>query len=349
MIKAFLLTRQSFDTSTGVQLVLWFHSETGPLKVIVNGKQVVFFIRQQDMPLAKELLMRFSGVAIKPLELKNFENETMAGVYFNSQQQFYRGRDFLQHNNIRCLEADVRAPERYLTERFLTGPVSIHVDEATVVLVNPRITPDDYRPDLKLMSFDIETDFSTDDLFSIAFVTDEYKWVLMLGMNETVIDEDPDHDRHIEYLADETALIKRFLEWVQLIDPDVFIGWNVINFDFRFLQKKCDQLKIKFIMGRESSGIVWRKAQDASQRYFLVIPGRVVLDGIDTLKSATYSFQSFSLEAVGNTFLGRGKLIHDPQVSGKQNKEQAHDPLFKAKEIRRQFKEDKKSLAAYNL
>ena len=353
MVKAFLLTRQSFDTSTGVQLVFWFHSVAGPVKVIVNGQQLVFFIRQQDMPLAKELLMRFPGVEIKPLELKNFENETMAGVYFNFQQQFYRGRDILQQNNIRCLEADVRAPERYLTERFLTGPVSIHSDEPVAVLVNPRITPDDYRPDLKLMSFDIETDFSTDDLFSIAFVTDEYKRVLMLGADAAASDEDPDHDldhdKHIEYLADETALIKRFLEWVQLTDPDVFIGWNVINFDFRFLQKKCDQLKIQFSMGRESSSIVWRKAQLESERFFLVIPGRVVLDGIDTLKSATYSFPSFSLEAVGNSFLGRGKLIHDPQVNGKQNKDVTHDPLFKAREIRRQFREDKRSLAAYNL
>lgn len=349
MIKAFLLTRQSFDTRTGLQLVFWFHSETGPVKVIVNGQQLVFFIRQQDIPLAKELLLRIPDVEIKPLELKNFENEAMAGVYFKSQQQFYRGRDILQQNNIRCLEADVRAAERYLTERFLTGPVAIHVNEPAAVLVNPRITPDDYRPDLKLMSFDIETDYATDDLFSIAFVTDEHKRVLMLGTNELAVDEDVNENIHIEYLADETALIKRFLEWVQLTDPDVFIGWNVINFDFRFLQKKCDQLKIKFTIGREGSSIVWRKAQDESERYFLVIPGRVVLDGIDTLKSATYSFASFSLESVGNELLGRGKLIHDGMNDTKQNKEEIHDPLFKAREIRRQFKEDKKSLAAYNL
>ena len=362
MIKAFLLTRQSFDSSTGVQLVFWFQSETGPLKVIVNGQQLVFFIRQQEMALAKELLIRFPEVEIKPLELKNFENQVMAGVYFKFQQQFYRGRDILQQNNIRCLEADVRAPERYLTERFLTGPVSIHVDEPAAVLVNPRITPDDYRPALKLMSFDIETDFSTDDLFSIAFVTNEHKRVLMLGENVPALDDNGDDDVdedasvgiYIEYLVDETALIKRFLEWVQLTDPDVFIGWNVINFDFRFLQKKCDQLKIKFTMGRESSSIVWRKAQGESERYFLVIPGRVVLDGIDTLKSATYSFASFSLESVGNELLGRGKLIHNAPTHGKQNKEAlnneaGHDPLFKAKEIRRQFKEDKESLAAYNL
>jgi len=348
VIKAFLLTRQSFDTSTGVQLVFWFHSESGPVKVIVNGQQLVFFIRQQDMPLAKELLIRFPGVELKPLELKNFENETIAGVYFKSQQQFYRARDILQQNKLRCLEADVRAAERYLTERFLTGPVSIQSDEVAAVLVNPRITPENYRPNFKLMSFDIETDFSTDDLFSIAFVTGEVKRVLMIGTDV------PSNDEHIEFLPDETALIKRFLQWVKLIDPDVFIGWNVINFDFRFLQKKCDRLKIQFAMGRESSNIVWRKAHDESERYFLVIPGRVVLDGIDTLKSATYSFPSFSLENVGNSLLGRGKLIHDANINksginGKQNKDETHDPLFKAKEIRRQFKEDKTSLAAYNL
>jgi DNA polymerase-2 len=351
VIKAFLLTRQSFDTNTGVQLVFWFQSEAGALKVVINGQQPVFFIRQQDIQQAKDLLLNASNLKIKPLQLKNFENEAMAGIYFKSQQHFYRTRDILQQNNIRCLEADVRPPERYLNERFLTGPVSIdvsiHVDEPGSVLINPRITPDDYQPVFKVMSFDIETDYVTDALFSIAFVTREHRRVLMIG--ETNSDTGTGHSSHkevgddtyIEYLPDELSLVKRFLEWVKLTDPDVFIGWNVINFDFRFLQKKCDQLKIQLSMGREGSRLVWRKAQGDSQRYFLVIPGRVVLDGIDTLKSATYSFASFSLESVGNELLGRGKLIH--------NKEDLHDPLFKAKEIQRQFKEDKTSLAAYNL
>ena len=68
MIKAFLLTRQSFDTSIGVQLVFWFQSEAAPVKVIVNGQQPVFFIRQQDMELAIELLVRTPSLKIKALE-----------------------------------------------------------------------------------------------------------------------------------------------------------------------------------------------------------------------------------------------------------------------------------------
>lgn len=332
MIKAFLLTRQSFDTNNGVQLEFWFKTESGPLKVVITKQQILFFIRQQDEAATKELLKRVPSVEIKNLDLKNFEAEPMAGVYFQSQQYFYRARDILKENNISSLESDIRPPERYLTERFLTGPVCIHSEQTSGAIVNPKMSPIEYQPYFKVMSFDIETDYETNELFSIAFVTDDIKRVLMIGDG---IDEN-----NIEFLENETVLLKRFLYWIECIDPDVFTGWNVINFDFRFLQKKADQLKIPLIVGRQRAKAFWRQQQNEINRYFLSIPGRVVLDGIDTLKSATYSFSSYALDSVGNELLGRGKLIHATNN---------HDPLYKAKEIRRQFKEEKLKLAAYNL
>ncbi len=337
-IKAFLLTRQSFDRRDGVQLVLWFRSEAGPIKVEITQQQVLFFIRQSDAPRAAELLTSFPKVEIKPLALKDFEGETMAGVYFPAQQQLYQARDLLQQQQIRCLEADIRAPERFLSERFLTGPVTLHTESlpSNHTLVNPRITPDEYTPQLAVMSLDIETDYASDALYSIAFVCGETKRVLMIDPTH----QGDDEALSIEYVSDEKTLLRRFLHWVEQLDPDLFIGWNVINFDFRFLQNKADQLRIPLTLGRQRSKAVWRQQQGDGERYFLLIPGRVVLDGIDTLKSATYNFASFSLESVASELLGRGKLIQA---------EDHHDPLYKAKEIRRQFHEDKHSLAKYNL
>lgn len=337
MIKAFLLTRQSFDTNNGIQLEFWFKTEAGALKVVITNQQALFFIRQQDVAVARELLKRFPAVEIKKLELKNFEAEPVAGVYFQSQQQFYRARDILKENNINCLESDIRPPERFLTERFLTGPVVIHSEKSSGVIVNPKMSPAEYQPDFKVMSFDIETDYQTDELFSIAFIAGDIKRVLMVG--------DGVDEGDIEFLANEEVVLKRFLIWVEKIDPDLFTGWNVINFDFRFLQKKADQLKIPLTVGRQNAKAFWRQQQNEVNRYFLSIPGRVVLDGIDTLKSATYSFRSFSLESVGKELLGRGKLISAEEKSDSDH----HDPLYKAKEIRRQFKEEKLKLAAYNL
>lgn len=67
----------------------------------------------------------------------------------------------------------------------------------------------------------------------------------------------------------------------------------------------------------------------------LVLPGRVVLDGIDWLKAAFYQFDSFSLENVSQQLLGEGKAIHN--VSDR------------AGEISHMFAHDKWSLAYYNL
>jgi DNA polymerase-2 len=335
VIKAFLLTRQWFDNGRGIRLEFWFSSEQGPLQVIVDNQQAVFFIPQQHAERAKVLLEKLPGVAIRSLALKNFNQQAVAGVYFNAQQQLYRARDVLQQHNIHCFEADIRPTERFLAERFITGPVAILPSTHTrnrQCLLNPHLKPADYQPSFNIMSLDIETAYDTDQLYSIAFLTDKVQRVLMVGQG--------DDTDIIEYLPDERSVLQRFLHYVAELDPDIFIGWNVINFDFRFLQNKANQLNLALTLGRNNKAVSWRQAQTEADHYFMLVPGRVVLDGIDTLKSATYQFNSFSLESVGNQLLGRGKLI-----TGKDS----HDPLYRAKQIKRQFQQDKPSLAAYNL
>ena len=65
------------------------------------------------------------------------------------------------------------------------------------------------------------------------------------------------------------------------------------------------------------------------------VPGRVVLDGIATLRSATIYFESYALEDVAQQMLGRGKQIasHENSVT----------------EILRMAREDPMALARYNL
>ena len=182
------------------------------------------------------------------------------------------------------------------------------------------------------MSLDIESDFETDALFSIAFTTSKLKRVLMIGKGENT--------DSIEYVSDETMLLERWLEWLRRSDPDILIGWNVVNFDLRLLQRKAESLGVRLTLGRDDSLPIWRRSQLDSGQYFVLIPGRVVLDGVDTLRAATYNFPSFALDSVAQQLLGRGKLIQDTAQA---------DPLFKAREIKRQFREDKARLAAYNL
>lgn len=331
MTPGFLLTRQWQDTQQGIRLDFWLSTPQGPLQVSMHQQQAIFFIRQADAQRVTSLLG--SNVAsIRPLELQTFKFDAVSGVYFDAQAQLYRARDLLSRHAIPCYENDIRPTDRFLSERFITASIDVDAVYTHDVLHNPRLQPGSYIPSFEVMSVDIESDYQSDALFSIAFVTPQHQKTLIIGEGEG--------SKSVEYLADERALLTRWIEWVEKIDPDIFIGWNVVNFDLRLLQKRAQALEIPLAIGRGRSVPAWRRAQTDTDRYFISIPGRVVLDGIDTLKSATYTFASFSLEAVSRELLGRGKLIEG---------EAKHDPLFKPREIQRQFHEDKISLAAYNL
>jgi DNA polymerase-2 len=328
----FLLTRQWVDDRDGVRLDFWLSTAAGPMAVSIRRQQALFFIREFDVAAATRLLGDSRGVSIKALQLRSFYGDPVSGVYFDSQQQLYRARERLTQQGIACYEADIRPPERFLCERFITAAIDIDADYSPEVVHDLRLQPGDYRPDFAVMSFDIETDYESDALFSIAFVSARVRRVLMIG--------EGDDDALIEYLADERSLLQRWIECVTQIDPDILIGWNLVNFDLRLLQKKATALAVPLAIGRNGALPQWRQSQADRSRYFVLIPGRVVLDGIDTLRAATYNFPSFALEAVARELLGRGKLIQDHEKT---------DPLYKAKQIRRQFLDNKPQLAAYNL
>jgi len=157
----------------------------------------------------------------------------------------------------------------------------------------------------------------------------EFKRVLMIGKPQS------DAADYIVWLDNEMQLLLELIRQVEILDVDIFIGWNVINFDFNLLQKRMDLHGVKFAIGRDGSAPRWRKNSNNTEQQFIEIAGRVVLDGIDLLKTATYNFASFSLENVANTLLGIGKKVTDVDN--------------RVAEITHNFLHDKLALAAYNL
>jgi len=125
------------------------------------------------------------------------------------------------------------------------------------------------------------------------------------------------------------------MDWFAELDPDVIIGWSIVAFDLKFLQGRADSLGLEFNIGRGRSPVSWRFLDRGQQRVYAVVPGRVILDGIELLRTATYSFESFSLENVSRELLGRGKLVHDVDS--------------RAVEIEHMHRTDQESLARYNL
>ena len=129
-------------------------------------------------------------------------------------------------------------------------------------------------------------------------------------------------------------LLKQFSQWLQGYDPDAIIGWAVVQFDFQILCARARELGVRLRLGRGSEEIRWRAGQ-GNRPAKLYMPGRVALDGIEVMRSATWQFESFSLENVARQLLGRGKDITKPQDRGE--------------EIQRMYREEPASLVKYNL
>ena len=332
--QGFLLTRNWRDTRDGVELEFWFSTESGPLCVRVRGERSVFFLAEGELAQAGELLHGAPGVEIKPVALRRFDMAPVVAVYSLSYRQGRRLADQLRERGLEPLEADINPADRFLMERFITGSAALHGEPRrrgrNLLLENPALRAADYVPGLTVLSFDIETAMEGLQLYSIAVhgtaKDGPTRKVFMLGEGAG--------QSWVSSCATQEEVLQSFIDWVSDYDPDVLIGWNVVNFDTWYLQRLADQLGRRLLLGRERRPGHWRELDDDGERRTVQFPGRVILDGIELLRAAFYRFESFSLENVARQLLGEGKLLHGGDRGG---------------EITRLFLEDKTSLAAYNL
>jgi DNA polymerase-2 len=308
----FILTRQSQDHQNGIQLTFWLKTKSGPVKLSIANELAVFFIHSEEEDKAKGFLSRQHVYCEKiiPLKLKSFTQKLVSGFYFKSMRDFYAARDILKQQSIKCYEDDFRPDERYLMERFITSSVNFIGTEQTSPshngnnsaayqsFVDVRCKPSNTDITLSMVSLDIECSMAG-ELYSIGLYSDQCQQVFMINDDQSAKQPSNEH-QYITWVKDEKSLLLAFIQWSQVYDPDIMIGWNVINFDMNLMQKRCDLHGLKFAIGRDGSSPYWRKNQSSEQKY-LEIAGRVVLDGIDLLKTATYNFPSVSLDNVANT------------------------------------------------
>ncbi len=291
-----------------------------------------FFVETSTLPAVTGYLNQ-ARVSFQSTELtlETFAHHGVTGLYFNSIDEAYRGQDVLKAQGVVVYEADVRLHDRYLTERFVHGPLEFTgvptQCDGYLEYRQVRIRSAKFSPCFTVLSLDIECSVDG-DLYSIGLHGSEVSEVLMIG--------EPESDSSgIQWVANEKALLQALVKAVKVYDPDIFIGWNVINFDFRLLLERARHHQIKLTLGRGNQPASWRERRGEPGQGFITIPGRMVIDGIDSLKAATYQFDSFSLENVARELLGRGKDTDDVE-----NRLAA---------ITRDFHHNKQKLARYNL
>ena len=326
--QGFILTRHWRDTRDGTQVDFWLATDAGPRQVRLPPQTSVAFIPVEQKEQAELLLRGERHAELRPLALCDFHHRPVLGLYCKQYRQLLKLEKHLRAHGVDVYEADIRPPERYLMERFITAPVAFDGEAGQELHLKPA---PGYRPGLKLASLDIETT-AHGELYSIAIEGCGQRQVYMLGPKNGG-DEPLDFD--LEYCTSRGQLIERLNSWMEQHDPDAIIGWNVVQFDLRVLREQAQRHRVPLKLGRGGAELEWREHGGKQEHYFAAAAGRLIIDGIEALKSATWNFSSFSLDNVAQTLLGEGKSIDNPYQ--------------RMAEIDRRFREDKPALARYNL
>lgn len=327
-LRAFLLTTEWRDTARGLELTLWAWSSEGPVCATFTGQEAVMFVPRHQPTRAGRRV---------PRPLKTKEGTPVDAVYFKSQRALVDERTRLRAEGSVTCEADVKPAARFTMERFLKGGVvftgAAQGRDGVLCLTNPTVRADDeVTPALRTLSLDIETDGWDGPVLSIALAADGLERVFVQRATADVASTGA-----VTFFETEREVLEAGLRAIAAHDPDALLGWNVVDFDLRVLGVRCAALGLPFSLGRRGEPARVLEGEGAQSVSIARVPGRVVLDGVATLRNASLPFERYTLEHVGQQVLGRGKTL----ATGP-----GRDALA---EIRRMHREEPFALAAYNL
>lgn len=290
------------------------------------AQEPFFYIRTEDVEVAKQV----TELSVKKTDFVTFANEPVSRVTVRIPKDVPSLRRELEDAGIRCFEADIRFAYRFLIDNSLTGAVRIEGEYEQGALVDrvytqPKVLPAEWDPQLSVLSLDIETNKRAGELWSVCLATRERSERLIVHKQEVA---------HAHVCPSEKELLKKLSLLIKDIDPDIITGWNVIDFDLKVLQEKYRQYELPWEWGRLARPNSLRVMSEFFRDSTADIPGRVVLDGIQLLRSSFIRLDSYSLEDAAQEYLDEGKLF-----TGKDRYEQIADA----------YNNDPEQLLAYNL
>jgi DNA polymerase delta subunit 1 len=128
---------------------------------------------------------------------------------------------------------------------------------------------------------------------------------------------------------DEAELLKAWRDFVDQVDPDVFVGYNIINFDFPYIINRSRALKVDnhvHQLGRKLNELIKMKDSRFSSRAYgtheskdITIEGRVQFDLLPVIQRE-FKLRSYSLNSVSAHFLNQQKEdVHYSIITDLQN------------------------------
>jgi DNA polymerase II len=318
---------------------------------LVRDRRLVpyFFIRAADAETARGR----GATRQASTPLVTMRGEPVVRLEVDAPDQTPPLRDALGQAGVPALEADVRFAIRYLIDHGIRGAIEIESEgpaarvqpyAVDVVFDDPVVRPSGFHPEpalLRVLSIDLETDPRGERIYSAALVGPGVEEVL-LALPEEIVARKLGGAPVLRVVPcnDEKGLLKTLFARMREIDFDVLTGWNVVDFDLEVLATRARAHGLGFEVGRAPGGARVIRERTFWGRSRADITGRVVLDGIELMRSSFVKLDDYRLDTAARAVLGEGKV----DLGGPR--EEAGD---RAQAIERTFRDNLPLFVEYNL
>lgn len=255
MIEGWLIDAEYVTLDDSAVLRLWC-KDREPFIAYDRNFKPYFYVLNIDEDIIQKATINTKKELISPesyekTKVKFFGRQIPAFiVYARHPQHVPKLREFFsKFGEVR--EADIPFAYRYLIDKDLACLDGIRIKgrEIEGKLRSYEIEEvervDKEIPELKILAFDCEmlTSFGMPDPEKDPIIVISVKW---------------SNDREEILHGNERTIIQDFLRIVKEIDPDVIVGYNQDAFDWPYIKKRAEKLKISLDIGRDGSSLTFR-------------------------------------------------------------------------------------------
>jgi len=209
-------------------------------------------------------------------------------------------------------EYEINFYRKFLMDKKIDGACWVEVEgkevkpdfRVDIAIFPTKIKPLDIedKPRLKILAFDIETyeEKGERKVIMISLVSENYQKVLTYKKAK--------YPKWVEVVQNEKELLKRFVEEIQKLDPDIILTYYGDSFDFEVLDERCQKNKVKLILSRDNLETRFaRRARISAAR----LNGAVHIDlfnFIQNILSPNLQTEVLTLDAVAQELLKDQKI-----------------------------------------
>ncbi|MBU7038755.1 MAG: DNA polymerase II [Theionarchaea archaeon] len=302
-----LIIHPTYRTHGGKSFVhLYGRLENGESFLAINEFRPYFYIKRSDLNTA----LNVEPLEFKETDMKTFSGDPVVKIFTQYPKEVADLRRILEKRDIECYEADIRFAYRFLIDCDIRGFCEVEGEyrpgeRVDRIYENPQVSPvEPCDIPVTTLSLDIEVDESTGEIVCATLYDGEYSTFLL-----------KQHCEHAVTCTSEIELLGKVKEALLARDPDVITGWNVVDFDLRYIQDRFRHYKLTFDAGRSEASTRFRVESSFIRASRATIDGRMVLDAMHLLRDFFIKLEDYKLDTAGKAILGEGKVDIEKDIA----------------------------------